>query len=120
MTTEMEERIAGERVRVRITIGVHEKIAEVEDSTVKALDRIRLGSVKLTRVAIREGVIAAECKGKAEVDDWLDGIWERGGQAPLSLLAFNALADAYAKATDAVEATEGKSEADQETEATAS
>lgn len=108
--TEMSERIAGETVRVAVTIGVLEAVGEIEPEMIVALGRLQRGHLKLTRATIIEGVRAAG--GKPGADAWYDAAVERAGLAPFTALAFRALSDAFAKSADAA----GKAPAAAETE----
>lgn len=108
MRTEIEERLAGERVRVAVPISVAEAVAEIEPRIVHALTALRVGHLALTRVVIREGMKAAGRVG--DLDAFYDQLVERAGLGALSGLAYRALADFYAKAA-ATEADAGNREA---------
>lgn len=108
--TELTERIAGEAVRVAVTIGVLEAVAEIEPEMIAAMAKLQRGHLRLTRVVIIEGMRAAG--GAKDVDRWYDAAVERAGLAPFTALAFRALSDAFAKASD----NAGKAEAATETE----
>lgn len=98
MRTELSRRIGGEIVAVRVTIGVMEAAAEIHPEWVRMLGALQLGHHALTRRVIVEGARAAGRPGDA--DAWFDALAERAGLAPLSLLAFDAMSDAFAKAAD--------------------
>lgn len=112
MRTEIEERIAGERIRVAIPISVAEAVAEIEPHIVQALASIRAGHMALTRVVVREGMKAAGRTG--DLDAFYDGLVERARFAPVNALAYRALSDFYVKARETEDAS-GNSEAAGET-----
>ncbi|SFI35396.1 hypothetical protein [Albimonas pacifica] len=105
MRTELEERIAGERVRVAVPISVAEAVAEVEDRIAVALAALRGGSVRLTRIVIRDGMKAAGRQG--DLDAFYDDLVERAGFLPVSAFAYRALADFYSKAGETAAAGNG-------------
>jgi len=114
MRTRVERRIGGEMVAMEATVGALEALAAIEDSIAIALARLRQGSVTLTRVAVRE-MTAAAGRPRSTFDAWYDEAVERCGLAPFATLAFEALADAYAKAAQTSEDLEGNPAAAMET-----
>lgn len=94
MLAEIEERIAGERVRIRITIGVLERLAEVEDSVDAIISRLRGSSATLTRIAIREGMREAGRSG--DLDRLYDDLCHREAFGALAALAYRGVVKFFA------------------------
>lgn len=113
--TEMMERIGGEPVRVVVDIGVIEAVAAVEDEIMVALAKLQRASYRVTRAAV---VAMTKAAGRDKPDVWFDEAVTVNGLAPYAMLAFTALGDAFAKASEA--AAPGKAEAAAETTPTAS
>ena len=105
MLAELEERIAGERIRVRISIGVMERLAEVEDSVDALIARLRGSSMRLTRIAIREGMREAGHGG--DLDKQFDDLCHREAFGALCSLAYRAVLKFYADAHTTAETLSG-------------
>lgn len=99
MRTVLEERIGGERIRINVTIGVMEAVAEHEDQIVVAMAKLRGGSARLTRTVIVEGLKADGFKGNPTKA--YEQAVEAEGFAPLAALAYRALTRFFASASDA-------------------
>lgn len=89
----VEERVAGEMVRLDMTLGVLEAVARVEPNMLDVIGLLHRGNLPLTRVIC---VRAAEAAGMKSADKWFDDIC-LGHMSTLTRMAINLIGRAFAE-----------------------